>query len=110
MREVATYMVAHTSRSVGDLQAQTHEFVEGHCHNLEARIKQNQAETRHTVDQTKAAVDQLSTQLAQLVTQLAENRPARTTDVAMGQHQLSQDVNIHLQAQSRRIDTVTDSV
>ena len=84
MREVATYMDAHTSRSVGELQAQTREFVEGHHRDLEARIEQNQAETRRTTDETKAAVDQVSTQLVQLVTQLVENRPARTADVAMG--------------------------
>ena len=85
MREVAAYTDVHTSRSVGELQAQTREFVEGHRRDLKTKIEQNQAETRRTVDETKAAVDQVSMQLAQLVTQLAEGRPARIADVAMGQ-------------------------
>ena len=52
----------------------------------------------------------MSAQLAQLSTQLSEFQPARSADVAIGQNQLSQDVNVRLQAQSQRIDSVTDNV
>ena len=61
MREVDAYTDAQTSRSIGDLQTKTREYVEGHRRDLEAKIDQNQAEMRCTVDETKAAVDQLST-------------------------------------------------
>ena len=65
------------------------EYVERHHHVLEAKINQNQAETRHTVQETKAAFDQLLAQLAYLATKLAKFQPARSSDVAMGQQQLS---------------------
>ena len=55
-------------------------------------------------------VDQLSAQLADLATKLAEFQPARSSDVAMGQQQLSQDVSDRLQVQSHRIDTVSESI
>ena len=77
------------------------EFVEAHPRNLEARIEYNQAEMRHTANETKAAVDKLSAQLSQLATQLAEVQPARSSDVAMGQHELSQDFSARMQVQSQ---------
>ena len=64
----------------------------------------------HTAIDTKAAVEQLSTQLAQLASQLAELQAARNVDVAMGENQSLQDVDVRLQAQSQRIDTVSESV
>ena len=52
----------------------------------------------------------MSTQFADLATKLAEFKPARSSDVAKEQQQLSQDVSVQLQVQSRRIDTVSDSI
>ena len=92
MRQVAAYTDVNMSRSVGELQSKTRECIEGHRHDLEAKIEQNQAEARHTANETKAAVDQLSMQLAKLATQLAEFQPAQSVDVAIGQHHVSQDV------------------
>ena len=107
---MVAYSDAQTSRSVKNLQSKTREYVEGHRRNLEAKIDQNHAETRRAANETQAAVDKLSAQLAQLSTQLTEFQPAHSTDVAIGQNQLSQDVNVRLQAHAQRIDTVTDSV
>ena len=76
------------------------EDVKGHRCDLEAKIDQNQVETRCAANETQAAVDKLSAQLAQLSTQLSEFQLARSADVAIGQNQLSQDVNVRLQAQS----------
>ena len=89
MREAVAHTEATTSRAVGELESKTREYVEGHRRVLEAKIDQNQAETRHTAQETKATVDQLSTQLAELATKLAEFQPAWSSDVAMGQQQLS---------------------
>ena len=58
----------------------------------------------------QVAVDKLSERLVQLATQLNEFRPARSEDVATGHSQLSQNVNVRMQIQSQRIDTITDSV
>ena len=110
MREVAAYTGAQTSHAVGDLQSKTREYVEGQRRDLEARIEQSRVEAQQTTDATKAAVDQLSTQLAQLVTQLAEGKPARSVDVATGQAHLTQGVDVRLQSQSLRIDTISDSI
>ena len=60
------------------------DYVEGYCRDLEAKIEQNQAEMRRTVDATQVAIDKSSAQLAQLATQLNEFRPARSKDVAIG--------------------------
>ena len=100
MEQVAAYSDAQTSCSVGILQLKMREYVEGHRRDLEAKIDQNQAETRCVANETQAAVDNLSAQLAQLSTQLSEFQPARKTDVAIGQNQLLHDVNVRLQAQS----------
>ena len=96
MRETVTHTEVTMSRAVGKLESKTREYVEGHRRVLEAKIDQNQAETRHTAQETKAAVDKLSTQLADLATKLAEFQPARSSDVALGQQQLSQDVSARL--------------
>ena len=110
MEQVAAYSDAQTSRSVENLQSKTREYVEGHHRDLEAKIDQNQVETRRVANETQAVVDKLSAQLAQLSTQLNEFKPASSADVAIGQNQLSQDVNVRLQDQAQRIDTVIDSV
>ena len=68
MDQVAAYSDAQTSRSVANLQSKTREYVEGHRRDLEAKIDQNQAETRRATNETQAAVDKLSAQLAQLTT------------------------------------------
>ena len=47
MRETVAHTEATTSRAVGELQSKTREHVEGHRRNLEAKIKQNQAEAQH---------------------------------------------------------------
>ena len=56
------------THAVRDLQSKTRKFVEAHCHDLEAKIEYNQAETRHTTNETKVAVDKLTAQLTQLAT------------------------------------------
>ena len=71
------------------MQLQTRDYVEGYRHDLEAKIDQNQAETRRAADATQVAVEKLSAQLAQLTTQLNEFRPMRSEDVVGGHNQLS---------------------
>ena len=46
MREAVAHTEATTSRAIGELEVKTREFVEGHRRDLEAKIDQNQAETR----------------------------------------------------------------
>ena len=89
MRETVAHTEATMSRAVGKLESKMREYIEGHRRVFEAKIDQNQADTRHTAQETKAAVDQLSAQLADLATKLAEFQLARSSDVAMGQQQLS---------------------
>ena len=84
--------------------------MEGSHRDLEAKIEQNQAETRCAADATQVSVNELSAQLAQLTTQLNKFRPMLSEDVVTGQNQLSQDVDKRMQVQSQRIDTITDSV
>ena len=60
MEQVAAYSDAQTSRSVANLQSKMREYVEGHRHDLEAKIDQNQAETRCAANEMQAAVDKLS--------------------------------------------------
>ena len=110
VREVVAHTEARTAHAVGDLQSKTREFVEGHRRDLEAKMDQDRVEARQAANETKAVVDQLSAQLSQLATQLKEFGPARSSDVATGQTQLSQDFGGRLQVQTQRIDTVTDSV
>ena len=86
MEQVAAYSDAQTSRLVEHLQSKTREYVEGQRRDLEAKIDQNQAETRRAANETQAAVDKLSAQLAQLTTQLSEFKPASSADVVFGQN------------------------
>ena len=96
IREVAAHTDTTMTHTVRELQSKMREFVEAHHRNLEAKIEYNRAEMRHTTSETKATVDKLSAQLAQLATQLAEIQPARSADVVMGQHELSQDVSVRI--------------
>ena len=110
MKETVAHTEATTSRAVGELESKTREYVEGHRRVLEAKIEQNQAETRRAAHETKAAVDQLSTQLSELATKLAEFQPARNVEVVQGQQQLSQELSESLQIQTVRIDNVSESI
>ena len=64
MQQVAAYSDAQTSRSVETMQLQMRNYVEGYRRDLEAKIDQNQAETRRAADATQVAVNKLSAQLA----------------------------------------------
>ena len=110
VREAVAHSDEMTNRAVGELQQRTREFVEGHRHDLESKIKQSQEEARQTAHETKTAVDNLSLQLAQLTAQLAEIKPAKSSDVATGHQALSQKFGEQMNLQSNRIDTVTDRV
>ena len=72
IRDVAAQSEAHTSRTVGELQNRTREFVEGHRRDLEAKISQNQAEARQTAQDAKKAYDDLSARLGDVATQLTQ--------------------------------------
>ena len=106
VQQVAAQFEAHTSHAVGQVAQQLEQEVKAVATGAAA----TQEQSTRTAIETKAAVEQISTQLAQLATQMAEFQSARNADVAMGENQSLQDVDVRLQAQSQRIDTVSESV
>ena len=77
---------------------------------FQAQLDHTRAESQCRDADTKQKMDEIAVNLATLTDQLNRFKPASVAEVSGSQNQLLQDVDVRLQTQAQRIDTVTDSV
>ena len=129
VQQVASYSDAQTSQAAATLRQElesgmvsvaasadetaakrTRDAEERIRREVEAKLQQEQATTRHQTDETCTAVEDIAAKLDQLTEQLNEYRPAQEATVTSQGERLSVGVEERFELQSSRLDNFAQSL
>ena len=103
-------IVAAASSTAKTAEVKTHTAVEGVRRDIQAQIEQNRADALRREQEAQSRITKISQQLQTLTDQLNKFQPASEFAVGVTQEKLSEKVQQQFDAQSDRIEKLSETV